>query len=404
MNDEWAETKLGEVTEQVHEQVALDVGRQYPLLGVRWYAEGPFLREIVDKETSKATKLFRVTAGQFIYNRMFAWKGAFGVVPEDLDGSYVSNEFPLFKCDPSALLPTYLELWFQQPSVWEQVGSVSSGTTASRNRWKEAQFQDYRVPLPPLSVQHRIVNLMAHLDGHITNLLAERDAIHRVWLAMINSSFSNEAWPRAPIGEVVTAGGGRLVDGDWVESKDQAPSGIRLLQLADVARGRFLNKSERFVSPETFQRLRCTDIKEGDLLISRMADPIGRTARVPAALQGSIAAVDVAILTPGLDLDGDYLLGILNSTPWIANCDVRGTGTTRKRISKGNLAKIEIPVPELSVQQRLGANFAGCAASIESLDFEISTMEHLRRRLLTTLLGRHAVIANSYDSLLPEAS
>jgi type I restriction enzyme S subunit len=37
------------------------------------------------------------------------------------------------------------------------------------------------------------------------------------------------------------------VFGDWIESKDQDPDGeVRLIQIADVGTGRFIDKSRRF--------------------------------------------------------------------------------------------------------------------------------------------------------------
>ena len=43
--------------------------------------------------------------------------------------------------------------------------------------------------------------------------------------------------------------GGIMVDGDWIESKDQDPKGgIRLLQLADIGDGFFINKSKRYIN------------------------------------------------------------------------------------------------------------------------------------------------------------
>ena len=40
---------------------------------------------------------------------------------------------------------------------------------------------------------------------------------------------------------------GIFVDGDWIEKKDQDPNGkVRLIQLADIGEGHFLDKSNRF--------------------------------------------------------------------------------------------------------------------------------------------------------------
>lgn len=55
------------------------------------------------------------------------------------------------------------------------------------------------------------------------------------------------------------AEGGLFSDGDWVESKDQDPNGeIRLIQLADIGDGNFIDKSSRFMNKETTDRLNCT--------------------------------------------------------------------------------------------------------------------------------------------------
>ena len=60
---------------------------------------------------------------------------------------------------------------------------------------------------------------------------------------------------------------GVFIDGDWVESKDQDPNGeVRLLQLADIGDGYFINKSNRFLTKESAKKLRCTFLEAGDIL------------------------------------------------------------------------------------------------------------------------------------------
>src|SRR4051795_4144941 len=79
---------------------------------------------------------------------------------------------------------------------------------------------------------------------------------------------------------------GLFVDGDWVESKDQDPNGeVRLIQLADIGNGEFLNKSARFLTLEKARELKCIFLKSGDILIARMPDPIGRACIFPGATQ-----------------------------------------------------------------------------------------------------------------------
>jgi len=93
-----------------------------------------------------------------IYNRLFAWKGSFAIVPEEHAGYFVSSEFPQFVMDKRHLLPDYLYLFFMCNSTISAVTASSAGSAAvSRNRFKEERFLDFRIPLPPISVQQSVV-------------------------------------------------------------------------------------------------------------------------------------------------------------------------------------------------------------------------------------------------------
>ena len=89
-----------------------------------------------------------------------------------------------------------------------------------------------------------------------------------------------------------------ISDGDWIESKDQSESGIRLLQVGNIGLSEFIPKDERakYISEETYAKLNCTEIFPGDILISRLPEPVGRACIVPEGLGRCITAVDCTIL------------------------------------------------------------------------------------------------------------
>ena len=145
-------------------------------------------------------------------------------------------------------------------------------------------------------------------------------------------------------------------DGDWIESKDQSPSGIRLIQTGNVGNGEYRDKDERarYISEETFQRLNCTEIKEGDILISRLPDPIGRACILPA-IPKSITAVDCTIVRLKKHILPAYLVWMTKTPIYTEQIDAFTTGSTRKRISRANLGSIRVPVPELTLQTEFEA-------------------------------------------------
>ncbi len=148
---------------------------------------------------------------------------------------------------------------------------------------------------------------------------------------------------------------GVFVDGDWVESKDQDVNGdVRLIQLADIGDGFFINKSNRFLTSEKAKELKCTFLKQGDLLIARMPDPLGRACIFPGLNMPCVTVVDVCIVRPDTNIANSYWLKFLiNSYDFRNKINKYITGTTRQRISRGNLEKLSFKLPEINVQNKI---------------------------------------------------
>jgi type I restriction enzyme M protein len=159
-------------------------------------------------------------------------------------------------------------------------------------------------------------------------------------------------FPRVPLKEVCAL----MTDGDWIESKDQSPEGIRLIQTGNIGIGEYLEKGDRarYISEETFIRLQCTEVFEGDVLVSRLPDPVGRACMLPAMCGRAITAVDCSILR----FDPHRFISTLfpyytRSAAYYRQLDAFLTGASRSRISRKNLEAIEIPLPPLEVQKEI---------------------------------------------------
>ncbi|WP_228268559.1 restriction endonuclease subunit S [Acinetobacter ursingii] len=148
-----------------------------------------------------------------------------------------------------------------------------------------------------------------------------------------------------------------FVDGDWVESKDQDPNGdVRLIQLADIGDGFYIDKSSRFLNSETAKRLKCTYLKEGDILVARMPDPLGRACIFPKSEMPCVTVVDVCIIRPNQNkVDNRWLMHTINSPVMRQRINEYVTGTTRQRISRGNFSKLKVSVPPLAEQRRIAS-------------------------------------------------
>lgn len=211
-----------------------------------------------------------------------------------------------------------------------------------------------------------------------------------------NESKAPRGWAPATIDLVVSADG-VFCDGDWVETKDQDPDGdVRLIQLADIGDGEFLDKSARFLTKTKARELNCTFLAEGDLLIARMPDPLGRACIFPlSGTERFVTVVDVCIVR--IDpkyANTKYLMHVINSPTLRSQIEAFKSGSTRKRISRGNLARVQFPVSPRTEQDRI-------VAKIEELLSELDNgIEDLKTAKAQLLVYRQAVLKHAFEGKL----
>lgn len=197
-----------------------------------------------------------------------------------------------------------------------------------------------------------------------------------------------KGWATATLNDLLGADG-IFSDGDWIESKDQDPNGVnRLLQLADIGDGLFVNKSSRYVNDEKFSILNCTELKEGDVLIARMPAPLGRACLLPAMPQRCLTVVDIAVFRAGsTGVSNKWLMHFLNSSPIRREMELNSSGTTRKRISRGKLGEILLSVPPLAEQNRIAAKLDELLAQVDTLKACIDGFPALLKRFRQSVLA-----------------
>ena len=149
-------------------------------------------------------------------------------------------------------------------------------------------------------------------------------------------------WPTKTLGDLLSDAE-LFTDGDWVESKDQDQNGtIRLLQLADIGENYFINKSNRFINESKFSKLRCKEVKKGDILLARMPEPLGRACIFEGLPKKCITVVDVCIIRVNKkNLHNRWLVHAINSQSVRAQINILAKGATRVRISRKNLKQIK---------------------------------------------------------------
>ena len=181
-----------------------------------------------------------------------------------------------------------------------------------------------------------------------------------------------------------------FTDGDWIESKDQSEKGIRLIQTGNIGEGLYLEKESRakYISEDTFKKLKCTEIFPGDILVSRLPEPIGRACIVPERTGRMITAVDCTICRPDETLiSKEYLCYFMQSNAYYTRLLANVTGTTRKRISRKNLGNVELEVPTKEEQNTIVERLDCLVKVIDSRTKELQLLDNLIKARFVELFG-----------------
>ena len=150
-----------------------------------------------------------------------------------------------------------------------------------------------------------------------------------------------------------------FIDGDWIESKDQSNEGIRLIQTGNIGVGKFIDKPEnkKWISHSTFNNLRCKELLDGDILISRLPQPAGRACIVNTNNEKWITAVDCTIVRLLDQYSNKFILQSLCTYNYFHLIDSFLAGGTRQRVSRSNLSDINIMSPKKIEQDKIGLFF-----------------------------------------------
>lgn len=123
-------------------------------LTVKLNLKGITVRESKTIEIEGATKQFIRKTGQFIYGKQNLHKGAFGIIPKELDGYLTSSDIPSFDFQ-GGIEPKWFYYYFARKSFYEKLENLSTGTGSKRISPKE--FLNIKIIVPEFKEQHKIV-------------------------------------------------------------------------------------------------------------------------------------------------------------------------------------------------------------------------------------------------------
>jgi restriction endonuclease S subunit len=411
----------------------------YKLLGLRLYGNGLFVRETRKGTSLSSKKLFQVKKGDFIYSRLFAWKGSFSIVTDEFDGCYVSNEFPTFIIDETKVNPNlFLKLIIMDENL-EIIEKLCSGSTkVSRNRFKEDRFLDLEFSLPSIETQQFVfnkVNRIADYVNRYSDILSKQIES----LALLRKAFLQEAmqgklvpqdpndepasellkrikeekaqlikekklkpgkelqpikpeeipypipasWTWCRLGDICRL----ITDGKHGDSIDKKESGYYFLSAKDIQNGKLLYDNARQITYDDFlETHKRTDLEAGDICLVNTGS-IGKIAVADTSAKTNRTTFQKSVAV--LKIYKDKVSPLF--TYWLLTQQIgtlvsKSKGGTIKNLLLCDLRVMTIPLPPLFEQQRIVDKLNNLMKLCDDLKTSIEHSSGLNSRLLNATL------------------
>ena len=168
---EWKRVRIGDFLHRVKVPIKLTDDEAYNLVTVRMHHKGVVLRESKQGKLI-GTNMYRVKTGQFILSGIDARHGAFGIVPEELDGAIVTNDFWYFDIDENVVSRDFF-LWLTTTPLFLNACVKSSEGTTNRRRLQSGKFFDFEFHFPDIDEQHRLAERFIAIDTTYSSLKGE---------------------------------------------------------------------------------------------------------------------------------------------------------------------------------------------------------------------------------------
>ena len=365
--------------------VAIEPDVIYNQVTVRLFHRGVVLRGKQAGSEIRTTRQWRIRAGQLLLSRIDARNGAIGLVPPELNGAIVTNDFWAFDVDRDAADPGFLDAYFGTREFVEACKRASEGTT-NRVRLQPKRFLDVEVPLPLLGEQRRIVARVEELVKEIQEARkARHDGLEKaseIFRSIIRQRYRALLSQRngVPMAALVTVIGGGTPsksnplfwEGDvpWVSPKD-----MKIFRLANA---------QDHISESAIQQSATNLIEPGAVLVVIRGMILVHSFPVAVAKVPLTINQDMKALVPRPGIDPDFLAYMIRGAEQDVLGMVERSSHDTRRLAIGDLLSVHIPVIEDSGEQH------GVVAHLDELSSKCEAIGWL-----------HAETCTELDSLLP---
>ncbi|MDD5672635.1 MAG: restriction endonuclease subunit S [Chitinivibrionales bacterium] len=193
--------ELGSFLKRSRNLVSIIDDKAYKLVRIRLHHKGVELRSIVKGKDLGSNKMHQVSEGQFILSGIDARNGAFGIIPKDLDGAVVTNDFWCFDLD-GAVIDKRFFLKFTSTNLFDDICRKASDGTTNRVRLQANKFFNYQINLPAIEEQKKLTHKFSKIEegnnALLIDLSRQDSLVQKLRQAFLREAMQGKLVPHDP--------------------------------------------------------------------------------------------------------------------------------------------------------------------------------------------------------------
>lgn len=256
-----------------------------------------------------------------------------------------------------------------------------------------------KIPLPPLPEQNAIAQSLSDVDALITaldRLITKKRNIKQGTIQQLLTGkkrlpgFSGE-WEEKKLEDIADSKvkwsitGGPF--GSNLKSSDYTEDGTRVIQLQNIGDGIFLDNYKIYTSENKANELLSCNIYPGEIILSKMGDPVARACFIPNIEKRYLMCSDgIRLVVDNQFFDERFIHDYINSKYFRNQAIEASTGSTRMRIGLQDLKKLILLVPPLPEQKAIADILTDIDAEIEALEQKRDKYKAIKQGMMQELL------------------
>ena len=188
----------------------------------------------------------------------------------------------------------------------------------------------------------------------------------------------------------------KIGSGSTPRGSNYAVKGIPFFRSQNVYNDRLVYDDIKYISDETHQKMKGTEVLANDLLLNITGGSLGRCAVVPADFNRGNVSQHVCIMRPIL-VESEYFHALILSSYFAKSMKITGSG--REGLPKYSLEQMAFPLPPLAEQHRIVAEIEKWFSLIDIIetgkDDLQTTIKQAKSKILDLAIHGKLVPGNS---------